>query len=330
MPVEPKQSGPNLSPPAPHGSAHTAHVQTVTGPCPPEAIGFTLPHEHLYVQLWEIPGRYDGAHQLEDDNVFVDEINAFKALGGSCIVELTLPGIGRKPEKLSELAQETGIAIVMGCGWYREPYYPSEDRIDRCSVNSLRDVLLREINEGVGASGIRPGIIGEIGADKSWVSPIEERVHRAAARAQRSSGLPLNLHSVYSDVALQQLTILEEEGADLTKVAVSHCDTHPHLGYLLAIIERGAYISFDNLGVQAGQHEDRIVQLVCEVVARGYAEHLLLSHDIYRMPQLRYHGGPGFTYLTESFLPKLRSAGITDDIINLICIENPRRLLTIC
>lgn len=311
-------------------NSHTGgYIQTVTGPVAPSELGFTLPHEHLYIQLWDIPGRYDGARQLEDDDVFVDEILAFKRQGGTCIVELTLPAIGRKPEKLRKLSRQTDVWIVMGCGWYREPYYPPEDVIERRSVGLLTEQLVDEIRNGVNQSGIRPGIIGEIGVDRSWVAPIEERVHRAAARAQRITGLPLNLHSVNSDVALEQLTVLEEEGADLNKVAVSHCDTYPHLSYHLSLIERGAYVSFDNLGTQAGSHEQRIIDLVCKLVELGHASHLLLSHDVYKIPQLRYHGGSGFTYLSESFLPQLHTRGVSDEIIRLICEDNPRRLLTI-
>src|SRR5207344_2936607 len=99
---------------------------------------------------------------------------------------------------------------VMGCGWYRTAYYPAEARIDRRSVDDLADELVAEIEGGVGETGIRPGIIGEIGTDKPWVSPAEERIHRAVARAARRTGLAITTHAVLSDVGLAQLRIFED------------------------------------------------------------------------------------------------------------------------
>ena len=86
----------------------------------------------------------------------------------------------------------------MGSGWYRGAYYPPEARIDRRSVDDLADELVGEATDGVGETGVRPGIIGEIGTDKPWISPAEERVHRAAARAARRTGLAITTHAVLS------------------------------------------------------------------------------------------------------------------------------------
>ncbi len=137
----------------------------------------------------------------------------------------------------------------MGCGWYRTAYYPPEALIDRRSTDDLADELVREATDGVGESGVRPGIIGEIGTDKPWVSPAEERVHRAAARASRRTGLAITTHAVLSDVGLAQLRIFEEEGADPTRVVIGHADSYPVLDHYLAIIERGANLEFDFIGM---------------------------------------------------------------------------------
>src|SRR5207244_11398316 len=101
----------------------------------------------------------------------------------------------REPAWLARVSGATGLNVVMGCGWYRGAYYPAEARIDRRSVDDLADELVREATDGVGESGIRPGVIGEIGTDKPWVSALEERVHRAAARASRRPGLALTPHA---------------------------------------------------------------------------------------------------------------------------------------
>jgi phosphotriesterase-related protein len=221
----------------------------------------------------------------------------------------------------------------MGCGWYRGAYYPAETLIDRRSVDDLADELVRETTDGVGDTGIRPGIIGEIGTDKPWVSALEERVHRAAARAARRTGLSITTHSILSAVGLEQLRILEDEGADPGRVVIGHADSYPHLGHYLAIVERGASVEFDFLGMSftpAERHgEGRIVELLCELLARGHVEHVLLSQDVCHDSQLQRYGGNGYAYLARVFLPRLREAGVGDAEIETMTIANPRRLLTV-
>ena len=304
------------------------HVQTVRGAVDPASLGFTLPAEHFYIQQWEVLG-HERLYQLEDDDVFADEIGAFQAVGGSCIVDQTPACIGRRPERLRVLSERTGLHIVMATGWYLEAYALPEDRLDRRSVASLADNLVREIEDGVGDTGIKPGIIGEFGASRSYISPLEERIHRASARAHRRTGIAMATHALHSNVGLDQLDLFEEEGADPRRVAIGHCDSFPHLSYWLAIAERGAYVQLDNLGEQLGRHEERLATLVYEMIDRGLERQILLSHDVGVVPELRYHGGRGFTYLTEHFVPKLLELGVPPSIVDIITTENPRTLLAI-
>lgn len=245
-------------------------------------------------------------------------------------MEATLPGVGRDPERLALMSERTGLSIIMGCGWYRAPYYPAEDLIDRRRVPDLAAQLIAEVESGVGTSGIRPGIIGEIGAQSGWVAPIEERVHRAAARAQRATGLPILTHSALREVGLAQLEIFEEEGADPTRVAIGHADSFPMLDYYLRIIERGAWVMLDNLGIKPwGRHEERLAGLVRDLVDRGHGGRILLSQDVCKIPHLQYNGGPGYTYVASSFLPRLRDLGLPQDVLDALVIDNPRRWLTV-
>jgi phosphotriesterase-related protein len=180
---------------------------------------------------------------------------------------------------------------------------------------------------------VRPGIIGEIGTDKPWVSPSEERVHRAAARASRATGLAITTHAVLSDVGLAQLRIFEEEGADPARVVIGHADSYPVLDHYLALIERGANIEFDFLGMSftptERSGEGRVVELLCELLSRGHADRVLLSQDVCHDSQLTRYEGNGYTYLSETFLPRLRAAGVSNDEIATMTVANPRRLLTI-
>ncbi|MEX1168984.1 MAG: hypothetical protein WEE50_02455, partial [Chloroflexota bacterium] len=309
------------------------HIQTVLGAIEPAALGFTLPHEHTQIALWQIEGRWDYWQLTRDEPLILGELGKFRAAGGSGLADLTLPGVGRDPAWLRRLAEASGLHLVMGCGWYRTAYYPPESLIDRRSVDDLADELVGEFVNGVGDSGVRPGIIGEIGTDKPWVSPSEERVHRAVARAARRTGMAISTHAVMSAVGLDQLRIFEEEGADLSRVVIGHADSYPLLEHCLEVLRRGANLEFDFLGMSftpTERHgEGRIVELVCELIARGHADRILLSQDVCHDSQLTAYEGNGYVYLAEAFLPRLRSAGVTAAEIETMTVDNPRRLLTI-
>lgn len=307
-------------------------VMTVGGPLPPDRIGFTLPHEHTRLSLWHIPGRWDYWELAPDELTLAEELGDFRRRGGSTLVDLTLDGVGRDPERLRRLASQAGVQIVMGTGWYHEAYYPPEARIDRRSVDDLSGQMIAEFTDGVAGSGVRPGIIGEIGADKPWVSALEERVHRAAARAAQATGMAVTTHSVRSPVGLAQLRIFEEEGLDPGRVVIGHADSYPVLDHYLAILDRGANLQFDLLGHRSGIEEAgelRLVELIVELLERGYGTQLLLSQDVAHDRQLKANGGFGYTYLQQHFLPTLRTAAVGEGEIMQMTVDNPRRLLTI-
>jgi predicted metal-dependent phosphotriesterase family hydrolase len=310
-----------------------AHVQTVLGPIDPASLGVTLPHEHTQIALWHVPDRWDYWQLTRDEPVILEELAVFRAAGGSGLVDLTVAGVGRDPDWLAGIARSTGLHVVMGCGWYRGAYYPAEAQIDRRSVDDLADELVREATDGVAATGIRPGIIGEIGTDKPWVSALEERVHRAAARAARRTGLAITTHGVLSPVGFDQLRIFEEEGVDPARVVIGHADSYPVLAHQLAILERGANVEFDFLGMSftaVERHgEPRVVDLLCELLGRGHAGRILLSQDVCNDAQLQRYGGNGYAYLATTFLPRLRGAGVSDAEIETMTVANPRRILTI-
>jgi phosphotriesterase-related protein len=305
---------------------------TVTGPIPPERAGFTLPHEHTGIALWHAKDRWDYWELTANDELVGEELREFRRRGGGTLVDLTLPGVGRDPERLRRLSTRTGVQVVMGCGWYREPYYPPEARIDRRSVDDLADELVREFHDGVAGSGVRPGIIGEIGTDKPWVSGLEERVHRAAARASKATGMAITTHAVQSPVGLAQLRIFEEEGVDPARVVIGHADSYVDLDHYLAVLDRGANLEFDFLGHRFGSEEHvepRLIEIIVELLERGYASQLLLSQDVCLNSQLKANGGCGYVYLQQLFLPSLRSAAVGDGEIAAMTIDNPRRILTL-
>jgi phosphotriesterase-related protein len=325
-----------MSPSSPPADS-APHVQTVLGPVDASTVGFTLPHEHTAIALWHIPNRWDYWELTQDEPIITAELTRYRDAGGTALADLTLPGVGRDPAWLVRLARATGLHLVMACGWYREAYYPAEALVDRRSVDDLADELVREAEEGIAVEGldapVKPGIIGEIGTDKPWLSAQEERVHRAVARASRRTGLAISTHAVMSPVGLAQLAVFETEGADPSRVVIGHADSYPVLDHYLEIIRRGASIEFDFLGMtftpQERHGEPRIIDLLIELLARGHADRVLLSQDVCHNQQLRHYEGNGYTYLQETFLPRLRARGVSQAEIDQLTIANPRRILTV-
>jgi phosphotriesterase-related protein len=316
-----------------------AFVQTVLGRVDPAELGFTLPHEHTQCQLWTIPERFDYWELTADEDLLAEELGRFRAAGGTCLADLTLPGIGRDPLWLRRIAQRTGLHVVMGTGWYRQPYYPPDALVDRRSVTELADVMIGEFEEGVPGTEdalgarVRPGIIGEIGTHKPWMSAQEERVFRACGRASRATGMAVSTHAVMSPVGLRQLDVLEEAGADPGRVVVGHADSYPILEHWLAIAERGASLELDFLGMSftpmERRGEPRVIELLLRFLDRGFGDRVLLSQDVCDNSQLAFYGGNGYTYLQETFLPRLREQGVADAEIDRMTVANPRRVLAI-
>jgi phosphotriesterase-related protein len=303
-------------------------IMTVTGPVKPEDVGFTLPHEHVYLDMWSTDGATH-VGQLADDDLLAAELGAFVEAGGSCLVDQTPGGAGRRPRALAAMSQRTGVRVVLGCGWYTEPFYPPRDDLARRSTADVAAALIAEIRGGLDGTGIRPGLIGEIGASQGWVTPLEERVHRAAARAQVATGLPLATHTLHHGAGREQMRIFDEEGVDPARVSIGHCDTWPDLAYCLEVARWGGYVSIDNVGFQLGDHEARVRRLVLELVDAGFAGQVLLSQDVGQMTELASRGGRGYAYLARTFLPALVADGLDEDVVKVITVDNPRRWLTI-
>lgn len=309
--------------------ATLGQVQTVLGPVAPGDLGFTLPHEHTKCSLWWIENRWDYWELIGDEPRINEELAAYRALGGGTLVDVTPIGIGRDLARLARLSQATGLHIVAGAGWYRQAYYPAEARIDRRSVDDLADEIVQEFIDGP----VRPGIIGEIGTDKPWVTAQEERVFRAAARAALRTGASVTTHAVQSDVGLAQLAILEEEGLDPARIVIGHCDSHPRLEHWREIVRRGAHVQADFLGMSftplERADEPKVVELISTLLNEGFEKQILLSQDVCHDSQLASYGGNGYTYLQKSFLPQLAAAGVNAATIKTITVENPARLLTL-
>jgi phosphotriesterase-related protein len=298
-------------------------IMSVTGPIRSDELGIVLPHEHVFVDIWRPFGR-EGV--LHDMGLAIQELAPLPALGVRTVVDLSTLEVGRNPVGLREVSMATGVNIVMGCGHYREPYLDNQ-RIDRLSVDELADEIVEEIEVGVGTTGIRPGVIGEIASEYHRITAVEERCIRAAARAQKRTGLSLTTHAAVYPSGLPQLDIFESEGIPLDRVIIGHCDTVPDQSYHLEIARRGAYVQFDT--IRGNREFDLSVrfQYLKNLASAGYLDRILISQDICLRSHLAAYGGSGYGYLADGFLECLRNEGFSQQEIDQMVRVNPARAL---
>jgi phosphotriesterase-related protein len=299
-------------------------VMSVTGPVEVSDLGVVLPHEHVFADLVR---EYRGTGLLNDEHLARQELGLLREAGGQTLVDLTLDEIGRDPAALERVARASGVTIIMGCGHYRDPYL-NREWFDRHAVDAIAEQMVADIEEGVGQTGVRAGVIGEIGADKWYISAAEERSFRAAARAHLRTGLTISTHAARWPVGLEQLRLLGEEGVDPRRVIVGHADTVPIPDYHLALARQGSYVSFDSIGTGTPYDLRRAVDYVLALVRAGFGAQVLLSHDVFLRGHLRADGGPGYGYLLTDFLPLLIDAGLDRQEAQRLVTANPVAALT--
>jgi predicted metal-dependent phosphotriesterase family hydrolase len=302
-------------------------VVTVRGPISPTDLGVTLSHDHLIIDAFKLFGEASGSYAwiMDDEDIAIAEVRRFRDAGGAAIADPTNVGIGRNPAALRRISETTGVHVIMGAGWYRERAYPPY--IYEEMPDTLADRLVTDLLIGVDGTDVRAGFIGEIGTERGHISPAQERVFRAAARAQRRTGCPIMTHTThFGELALEQLDLLGEEGVPAESVIISHLGDRVGIKWFLPIADRGAWLNIDNLGFVSGYaplevRADNVVALCGE----GFLRQIMLSNDLCLMDQMSAFGGPGYDNVLRAFLPLLRERGLTDEQIRTILVDNPSR-----
>lgn len=305
--------------------AEQREVITVRGIIRPEQMGVTQTHEHLFLDAMDHYPGYE--YVIDDEDLIAEEVQEFLKRGGQTICDVTLDEIGRNPPALARLSERVGMHVLMGCGWYREFGYPQI--VEEFTSRELAEVLIREIEVGVGDTGIRAGFIGEIGTGRHFIKPAEERVFRASALAQARTGVAITTHTTrWGSLAMEQIAMLSEFGADLDRVIIGHLGDRIGVKHLLPIAEKGVYLEVDNIGYLDYQPEYVRADNVAALVKSGFGDRVLLSEDICTLKHLKYVGGKGYGYLLEVFIPMLRERGITEEQIHQMLVTNPARVFS--
>jgi phosphotriesterase-related protein len=342
-------------------------VMTVLGPIEPDALGTTLIHEHIIFDLsvyhetrfgpgkaeplpdeplgiehlWILKNNVarlrDNVHQRSLD-IAAAELRRYKEVGGSTVVEVSSGGLVPNYAGLAQIAARTGLHIIAGTGYYIGASHPPE--LADKSVGQVEEEMLRDVLEGVPGTGVRAGVLGEIGTTEP-LSPTERVVLEATGRVQAQTGTaivlhPDSFHRTYEQIA-PNLDLLETAGAALDRVIISHCDDrlHPNYDAYAKLAARGCTLAFDTFGKQSyyltrGRQypSDEIrIETIARLVADGLAGSVTLSHDVCYKTDLTRWGGDGYGHVCRNIVPRLRQAGVSEAAIHQMLVENPRRLL---
>ncbi len=338
------------------------HIQTVLGTIAPERMGVTLPHEHLLIDfkvMFAEPaaasdkGRaYEPVSlanlgwvrqnfnanldnlRLTDERVAADEILLFKHAGGSTVVDPTPKTLARDPLALARIARATGLNVVMGAGYYVHASHPPD--MDRRSVDELTRELIADVTTGVGDTGIRAGLLGEIGTTSPWTEN-EQKVLRAAIAAQRETGAPLMIHpGRHPRMPMELAEFVQKEGGDLRRTIMCHiCRTIADVKDVLDLAQTGLWLEYDLFGLENSYYpyhpsfdmpnDGGRMAHVLALIAAGHQDQLLLSHDIAYKTSLVTYGGYGYHHLLVNVVPRLRAKGVDDAGLRRLLVENPTR-----
>ena len=342
---------------------------TVLGKKDCAELGIVTPHEHIFIDMSVFfhPPEEVGNKQMAYgpvtieklgvlkrnpfavlDNVMMtdyatqlEEVKQFAYAGGRTVVDASNRGLGRNPELLRRISLDTGMHVICGAGFYVEG--AQSPAVLAMSTEDMENEIVREVEVGIGHSGIRAGIIGEIGISHEMF-PFEKKSLVAACRAQRRTGAPLMVHiNPWCTQGLQAMDIIREHGIDPTRVVICHSDVENREDYIFRLLDMGVYVEFDNWGKEMAtdpwdiapgngpfvSDKERCL-LAKKILDAGYGKQLLFSCDVCLKSLLHAYGGWGYDHVLTHIVPALQVMGVTDDQFQDIFVNNPARWLDFC
>ncbi|MBN1917431.1 MAG: hypothetical protein JW889_05940 [Verrucomicrobia bacterium] len=341
-------------------------VTTVCGEIEMDALGVTLPHEHLLIDLRNqyadpadperrrlglrpvCPETVETVRRdpyalrdnllLDDIECAVAEVERFRDAGGRTIVDCTSRGLSPRPDALATISRRTGVNVIAGCGHYTQDTHPA-DMANR-SIGQIADEMVRDLTEGIDGTGIRAGVIGELGTSATILAQ-EEKVLRAAAKAFGAVPRAIYVHTYpWGKEGATAARLLVDGGVDPARIVICHIDVTLDLAYLRDLLTLGVVIEFDDFGKEfqpdaaegafAGGRfatDAERVQVVRQLLNAGFGAQLLVTTDICLKCMLHAHGGSGYGHILQNVVPMMREAGIEQPLVNQLLIETPRRIL---
>jgi phosphotriesterase-related protein len=312
----------------------------VRGPIDSSALGTTLMHEHVFVLSPEVQQNYrldwDEGRRIDEAIGRLDEL---KTRGVDTIVDLTVLGLGRYIPRIAAIAARTELQIVVATGLYtyndvplyfsyRGPGTPLD------GPEPMIDMFVRDLEVGIADTGVRAGVL-KCATDEAGVTPGVERVLLAVAQAHLRTGAPISTHThAPTRQGLEQQRIFAKEGVDLERVVIGHSGDTTDLTYLEELIGNGSYIGMDRFGIDALLPFEERVSTVATMCERGHADRMVLSHDAachndWFDDEMVTTVQPNwrFTHISDDVIPALRARGVTDDHLQQMLVDNPKKIL---
>jgi phosphotriesterase-related protein len=301
-----------------------AHLITTLGPKRADELGLILPHEHVFVDLrtWDQPG-YAQAETADVLALIGPEIGRAQAAGVTALVECSTVGVGRRPDILKAVSEATGLPLVVPTGVYREPWIP--DWIQAATEAELRDWMTGELLDEIRPDGVKAGWI-KLSAGDEGLTECEAKVLRAAAAAGLATNAVIGSHTIRGRVVRDQLKIIEGVGYSPERFIWIHTQAEPDFDLHVEIARRGAWIEYDAIGSDH-VNDDYFLEHIQRVLDAGLGDHYLHAEgNPLFLSALPGGGTPKpFTYLSETFLPKLRQADVDEPALRQLTQSNPFR-----
>jgi phosphotriesterase-related protein len=341
-------------------------LRTVLGDVAAEKSGRMLSHEHL---LYGYPGaELDHRTVLEYDKAVEFVAGQVKrgmdGYGYGTIVDMTPPEVGRHPQFMADVAERTGLNVIAVTGFFPErmgiPYYWR-----RQTREELTEFFVRDLTEGMvfawQQTGYKAGAIkiatGQESVDPKpsppgpngrYIHEVEDRVIRAAAHAATQVGCAINTHIDPMDFEVtnpgrEQLEVLLEEGMDPGKVIIGHAFVPPQVESMREVLKLGGNVQLDHVGIpwrvgSAEELDEAMAVALVQLIEEGYLDRIVMSFDrwffnpragVTEMDPQLLNEKVDLSYMFTSFVPRLRDKGLTDEQIETIMVDNPRRIFSL-
>ena len=307
-------------------------VETATGPVSTGDLGFTLMHEHVFVLSEGVAASFPSIWDAQAyKKLAIDTLRRLKERGVSTLVDMTVLGTGRNVPLVEQVARESGLQVIVATGLYTYDALPHY--FETRSIDDMVDLFVRDVTNGVQGTGVKAAIL-KCATDNAGVTPGVEKVLRAVAKAHRRTGVPISTHTeARTHQGLAQQDVFESEGVDLSRVVIGHCGDTDDIAYLTRILERGSYIGMDRFGLDIFLPTDKRVAVIAQLCEMGFTGRMVLSQDaaVYMdwfTPEILKALGPNWSHfhIVDDVLPALKQAGVSDEQVRLMTIENPRRI----
>lgn len=281
--------------------------------------GYTLMHEHMTIDLSGQKHNLDCKVDCIDE--ITKEMKKLYSKGVRNIVEVTNRGMGRNVKNIVKISKESGINFICSTGFYKEPFLP--DYVYEMDKEEIAELLINDIEIGIDGTGIKAQLLGEIGTSKDHMTKEEEKIFESIVIAHKKTGVPISTHTTLGTNALGQIEFFEKNNVDLSKVNIGHVDLSGDVQYIIEILSKGVYISFDTIGKNNYLLDSKRVEMLKILQDMNLLNKVFLSQDISRKSNMEFMGGIGYSYIFDSFIPMLKEKGITDESLDLMLHKNP-------